>query len=107
MTPAELLSESEEEETPAPSTFHMKALPSPFQNVDSLPLVIFDGQSERRLRSQEAEERRLRTLINGLLRQSLVDLRVQINALDESSLEGVVCLVYSKVCIIPLFEYII
>lgn len=67
-------------------------------NNEALPLVIFDGLSERRLRSQGAEEKRLRKMVDGLLRQSLLDTTVEVNAVDNVGSDEVLCLVCPQVC---------
>jgi hypothetical protein len=67
-------------------------------NDEALPLVIFDGLSERRLRSQAAEEKRLRNMVDGLLGQPLLDATIEANAVDNAGSDEVLCLVCPKVC---------
>jgi hypothetical protein len=98
MTPAEPLSDSDEEHTPIPAEFKLKALPSQLETNYSLPLVIFDGLPERRLRSQDAEEKRLRSLVDGVLGQPILDAIVEMNAVDNVRSDEALCLVCQKVC---------
>ena len=97
ITPPELSSDSDEELTPNQFEFNLKTLPSQVVNDEALPLVIFDGLSERRLRSHAAEEKRLRNMVDGLVGQPLLDATVEANAVDNAGSDEVLCLVCPKV----------
>jgi hypothetical protein len=98
ITPPEPSSDSDEEHTPSNFEFNLRPLPSQLVNDEALPLVIFDGLPERRLRSQAAEEKRLRNMVDGLLGQPLLDTAIEMNAVDNAGSDEVLCLVCPKVC---------
>ncbi|KIM27351.1 hypothetical protein M408DRAFT_169257 [Serendipita vermifera MAFF 305830] len=96
VTPAEPVSDIDEEEVFASQETQSKPLSFPFKKSGSSALVIFDGQPERRLRSQPAEEKRLLNLVSVLVGKPLVDVTVEVNKLERTGLEEVVCLVFPK-----------
>lgn len=96
-------SDSEDDVDAAPITLSLNTLAA----SSGQPLTIFDGQEERRLKSMEAEERRIRSLVEVLVGMRLEGIEWGNAPYEHCGREGVIQLKLPVVGTEPFGEFIL